>query len=289
MSNKIIAILDPHSRDIGDFSVWRLLPALNHRMVGPFVFFDHFGPVNFAPGQGMAVRPHPHIGLATVTYLYDGAIVHRDSLGNNQTIMPGDVNWMTAGRGIVHSERSSEQDRNNGSSLHGIQTWVALPLDQAECDADFNHHAAQTLPQLERDGVTLRLIAGSAFGLQSPVATRSALFYVDVQMPASTQFSLPPEHEQRAIYVVEGSVIIDEQIVQSGQMAIFASGGDIDILASADARLMLFGGAPLGDRIIWWNFVASSHERIEQAKAAWSAQAMVQVSDEHEFIPLPLR
>ena len=289
MSNKIIAILDSHSRDLGDFSVRRLLPALNHRMVGPFVFFDHFGPVHFAPGQGMEVRPHPHIGLATVTYLYDGAIVHRDSLGNRQTIVPGDVNWMTAGRGIVHSERSSEQDRSDGSSLHGIQTWVALPIEQAECDADFNHHVAQTLPQLERDGVTLRLIAGFAFGLQSPVATRSALFYVDVQMPTATQLRLDAEHEQRAIYVVEGSVTIEEKTVQSGQMAIFATGGDIDIVATESARLMLFGGAPLGDRIIWWNFVASSHERIEQAKAAWSAQAMGRVPDEHEFIPLPLR
>ena len=194
---------------------------------------------------------------------------------------------MTAGRGIVHSERSSEQDRTNGSSLHGIQTWVALPIEQAECDADFNHHAAQTLPQLEHDGVTLRLIAGSAFGLQSPVATRSALFYVDVQMPIATQLSLPPEHEQRAIYVVEGSVAIDDQAVQSGRMAIFATGGDIEIVASANARLMLFGGAPLGERILWWNFVASSHERIEQAKAAWSAKTMGQVPDEQEFIPLP--
>jgi len=164
-----------------------------------------------------------------------------------------------------------------------------LPIEQAECDADFNHHAAETLPQLERDGVTLRLIAGNAFGLQSPVATRSALFYVDMQMPTATRLSLPPEHEQRAIYVVEGSVSINEQTVQSGQMAIFATGGDIDILATANARLMLFGGAPLGDRIIWWNFVASSHERIEQAKAAWSAQTMGQVPDEHEFTPLPGR
>lgn len=196
---------------------------------------------------------------------------------------------MTAGRGIVHSERSSEQDRDNGSSLHGIQTWVALPIEQAECDADFNLHAAHTLPQLERDGVILRLIAGSAFGLQSPVATRSALFYVDVQMPIATQLSLPPEHEQRAIYVVEGSVAIDDQAVQSGRMAIFATGGDIEIVASANARLMLFGGAPLGERILWWNFVASSHERIEQAKLAWSAQTMGQVPDENEFIPLPLR
>lgn len=282
-------LIEPRLHDLGDgFTVRRVLPFRLRRQVGPFVFFDHMGPAELPPGRGLDVRPHPHIGLATVTYLYDGAIMHRDSLGSEQVIRPGDVNWMTAGRGIVHSERTPAPERAAGHRVHGIQTWVALPKSDEEVEPGFFHHPAATLPEVERGGVRLRVIAGTAFGLESPVRVHSPTLYVDLQFLRDDEFVLPPEHAERAIYVVEGEVRIDGEPVPPARMLVAAPGGDVRVAARAGARLLLCGGAPLdGERFIWWNFVSSSRERIERAKADWLAQRIGQVPGETEFIPLP--
>jgi redox-sensitive bicupin YhaK (pirin superfamily) len=251
MSSSIKAVLKPHLRDVGSLTVRRVLPAMAARLIGPFIFFDHMGPATLEPGVGLDVRPHPHIGLATVTYLFEGSIMHRDSLGSEQKIVPGDVNWMTAGRGIVHSERSPAEDRASGQTMHGIQTWVALPLDDEDIEPSFAHHAANTLPVVERNGVTLRVIAGTAFGETSPVATFSGTLYVAAEFAPGGAFALEPEH---------------------------------------GARVMLLGGEKLdGERFIEWNFVASSREKIEAAKLAWTNQEMGKVPGETEWIPLPTR
>ena len=282
-------IIEPRLHDLGDgFVVRRVLPFRLRRQVGPFVFFDHFGPVDFAPGRGMDVRPHPHIGLATVTYLYDGAIRHRDSLGSDQVIRPGDVNWMTAGRGIVHSERTPPHERADGQKLHGVQTWLGLPLESQDAEPDFHHHAAATLPEDERDGVRIRVIAGTAFGMESPVRVHSPTLYVDARFAAGSRMILPPEHAERAVYLIDGELSVDGNLLPPERMHVLAEGRDVELVAATASRALICGGAPLdGERMIWWNFVASSRSRIERAKADWSAQRFGQVPGETEFIPLP--
>jgi redox-sensitive bicupin YhaK (pirin superfamily) len=268
--------------------VRRALPQLRARHVGPFVFFDHMGPAQFAPGRGIDVRPHPHIGLATVTYLFRGAIEHRDSLGCVQTIQPGDVNWMTAGRGIVHSERSPARERAAGDAMHGIQTWVALPLQAEEIEPSFHHHPASSLPRFEVGDAELTLIAGSAYGRTSPVATFSKMFYLAAELAAGGAMVLPPEHAERAVYATDAAVLVDGIELAPTQLALLPGGYSIEIRAQTPAHIMLFGGDPLdGERHVWWNFVSSSRERIERAKADWTAGRFSAVPGETEFIPLP--
>lgn len=285
----VLHVLDGRPRDLGGFSVRRVLPAVECKMVGPFIFFDHFGPVTFPPGAGVDVRPHPHINLATVTYLFEGDLVHRDSLGTLQTIRAGDVNWMTAGRGIVHSERTDPAVRAAGFSSHGIQLWLALPTAHEETEPSFHHHPSATLPTLGRPGVALRLMAGTAFGATSPVATFSPLFYVDARLQAGSTLELPDDHEQRAAYVVEGAVTCGDARFEVGRMVVFVPGAMPVLRADAPARVLLLGGAPLdGDRHVYWNFVSSRKERIEQAKADWKAGRFPKIpGDSDEFIPLP--
>ncbi|MGF6568182.1 redox-sensitive bicupin YhaK (pirin superfamily) [Paraburkholderia sp. GAS333] len=290
MSSSIKAVLKPHLRDVGSLTVRRVLPAMAARLIGPFIFFDHMGPATLEPGVGLDVRPHPHIGLATVTYLFEGSIMHRDSLGSEQKIVPGDVNWMTAGRGIVHSERTPAEDRASGLTMHGIQTWVALPLDDEEVEPSFAHHAAHTLPVVERNGVTLRVIAGTAFGVESPVTTFSGTLYVAAEFAPGGAFALEPEHEERGVYLVDGDLEIDGTPLEVGQMAVLALDETVTLASTNGARAMLLGGEKLdGERFIEWNFVASSREKIEAAKLAWTHQEMGQVTGETEWIPLPER
>jgi hypothetical protein len=293
----IDTVIVPRSRDIGGFEVRRVLPSVQRRMVGPFVFFDQMGPATFEAGRGLDVRPHPHIGLATVTYLFEGEILHRDSLGTVQPIRPGEVNWMTAGRGIAHSERTGPEVRRSGGRLFGIQSWVALPAGHEETAPAFAHHGADALPLIEGDGgVRVRLIAGSAWGTCAPVAVLSDLFYADAALEAGARLALPAEYEERAAYVAEGAVTVDGQAFPAGQLLVFRSGAEIVIEAgavadsggAAAARVMLLGGAPMdGPRHIWWNFVSRSTERIEQAKEDWKAGRFPPVPGETEFIPLP--
>ena len=282
-------LIEPRARDLGGFDVRRVLPHASRPMVGPFIFFDHFGPVQFERGRGVDVRPHPHICLATVTYLFEGELVHRDSLGCVQAIVPGDVNWMTAGSGIVHSERTSAQQRAVGARIHGIQSWVALPRASEETEPAFSHHGAGELPIVERDGVKLRLIAGQAWGEASPVQTLSDLHYADAVFAPGARIELPAKHSERAVYVVEGELQVGEgPLVVAGRMAVLAPGSDVSILSRGAARAMLLGGAPLdGERHIWWNFVASSHERIERAKRDWAEDRFARVPGDDERIPLP--
>jgi len=281
-------VLAPKARDIGGFEVRRLLPALERRSIGPFVFFDQMGPAELAPGHGIDVRPHPHIGLATVTYLLAGSIVHCDSLGTVQTIEPGAVNWMTAGRGIVHSERSDLELRKHRQQLYGIQIWVALPTQFEEVEPAFNHYPAESLPLIDGEGKTIRVIAGSIFGKQSPVRTYSRLFYADASLQAGASLAFQNVHDERSIYLLEGAVEIAGQRFEPGRLLIFSPGDEILVRAISSVRLLLFGGAPLdGPRYLWWNFVASSRERIEQAKADWRAERFTAVPGDTEFIPLP--
>ncbi|MDJ0971737.1 MAG: pirin family protein [Kiloniellales bacterium] len=288
MAETIIRLIDPRSRDLGGFEVRRILPIAKQRMVGPFVFYDHLGPAVFQAGKGIDVRPHPHIGLATVTYLFEGELMHRDSLGFAQQIRPGDVNWMTAGRGIVHSERSSPDARDRDLTLHAIQSWVALPQSHEETEPSFHHHGGETLPSLEIDGVRLRLIAGSAYGETSPVKVFSPTFYLAAEMPAGSRLTLPSEHEERAVHVADGVVSVQGQTLSVGQMAVFVAGAEITVQAEAESLVMLLGGAAMdGERHIWWNFVSSSKDRIEQAKADWKEGRFDAVPGESEFIPLP--
>lgn len=284
----IEAVIEARPRDLGGFMVGRALPSPHRRLVGPFIFFDHMGPVDFQPGHGINVRPHPHIGLATVTYLFAGEIVHRDSLGSDLSIRPGDVNWMIAGRGIVHSERTAPELREHGQSLHGIQAWVALPSEVEAAEPQFFHHPVATLPRVTRPGVSLRLIAGDAYGERSPVAVACPTFYVDAQLEAASRLELPDEHEERAFYVVNGRVSCGGQEFGERQMAIARPGVAVALEALEASQVMLLGGAHLGERFIEWNFVASSQEKIDQAKVAWEARSFPLVpGDEEEFIPLP--
>ena len=289
MTENISAVLKPHTRDLGDFEVRRVLPGFPHKMIGPFIFFDHMGPVDFAAGRGVDVRPHPHIGLATVTYLFEGNILHRDSLGSVQSIAPGDVNWMTAGSGIVHSERTSVEDRAVARRLHGIQSWVALPKTHETTAPSFTHLPKSSLPLITRPGIQMRLLAGVAFGQRAPTPTFSDMFYVAVEMQAGAAFEFLPEHAERAAYIVEGEVSVAGEPVAPYHMAALSAGSKLEILASTAARVMLLGGAAMdGDRFIWWNLVASSQEKIEEAKARWRERRFPPVpGDDVEFIPLP--
>jgi redox-sensitive bicupin YhaK (pirin superfamily) len=285
-----LSLLRPHVRDLGGFAVRRVLPSSTHRMVGPFIFFDHFGPVDFPPGEGIDVRPHPHIGLATVTYLFAGAILHRDSLGSVQKIVPGDVNWMTAGRGIVHSERSTPEDRAAGMRMHGLQTWVVLPQSLEETAPAFAHVPGAQLPRFDVDGARVTVVAGHAFGRRAPTPTHSDTLYAAIEMPAGTTIGVPSEHEERAVYAVEGDVDVDGTPLTDAHMGVVEGDAAFSIHARSDAKVMLVGGArPDGERIIWWNFVSSSRERLDAAKATWQAQGFGQVPGETEFIPLPDR
>lgn len=281
-------LIAPRHRDLGAFSVNRVLPASSRRTVGPFIFLDHMGPAAFAPGQGLDVRPHPHINLATVTYLFEGSILHRDSLGVEQSIEPGDVNWMTAGRGIVHSERTPLDQRTGGGRLHGIQSWVALPQEWEETEPAFHHHPEGTLPRIEENGVRLRLIAGSAYGACAPVQVFSELFYVHAVLAPGAEVVLP-DYPERALYVVNGRVSVDGTTLAAPSMGVLPERAGGLVQADTDAVLMLLGGAPLDEpRHIWWNFVSSRRERIERAKDDWRAGRFPSVpGDEGESIPLP--
>jgi redox-sensitive bicupin YhaK (pirin superfamily) len=288
-SPSIELVVEARPRDLGGFSVRRVLPSMRRRLVGPFIFFDHMGPARMAPGEGIDVRPHPHIGLATVTYLFDGAIDHRDTLGNFQTIRPGDVNWMVAGSGIAHSERSGPEARRDGVHVHGIQSWVALPLESEEAAPRFEHHPTATIPTVTRDGATLDVIAGTAYGARSPVGVLSPTLYVHARMEAGARLRVDDAHEERAVYVVEGAVGCDGHAFAPGTMVVLRPGADVVIAAEAPARLMLVGGAKLaGARHVYWNFVSSSEARIERAKDDWRSGRFGKVpGDEVEFIPLP--
>jgi redox-sensitive bicupin YhaK (pirin superfamily) len=285
----ILQVISARERDLGGFSVRRVLPSVGQQMVGPFIFFDHLGPADFAPGHGIDVRPHPHIALATVTYLFSGSLEHRDSLGSVREIKPGDVNWMSAGRGIAHSERTPQEARPKGPHIHGIQSWVALPDGEEDGDPDFNHYPVASLPQLKLGGVDVVVIAGSAFGLASPVRTLWPTLYVHAHMAPAATLDLPLEHTERAVYVVQGAVRVGDTLVQAGYLVVLKAAARVTLHASGAARVMLLGGARFPTpRFIEWNFVASSRERIERAKARWLAQEFPKVPGDKEFIPLPI-
>lgn len=291
VSDNVEMVILPPVRDLGDgFTVRRALPSAHRRMVGPFIFFDQMGPATFGAGDGLDVRPHPHIGLATVTYLIEGEILHRDSVGSVQAIRPGAVNWMTAGSGIAHSERTSPEVRASGGGLFGLQTWIALPAAHEEAAPAFVHHQADSIPKAEAEGVSLTVIAGTSDGMRSPVAAFSDMVYVDIVLAAGARYRLTAEHVERAVYVVSGSIEIVGQTggFAVGELVVFKPGAEIVLAAPQGARLMLVGGEPFPEpRHIEWNFVSSRRERIEQAKDDWRAQRFAAVPDEHEFIPLP--
>jgi redox-sensitive bicupin YhaK (pirin superfamily) len=283
------ALIVPRTRDLGDgFTVRRALPDARKRNVGPFVFFDQMGPAVLAPGQGLDVRPHPHIGLATVTYLFEGEILHRDSLGTVQPIRPGDVNWMTAGRGIVHSERTPPQLRAAGTRLFGLQVWVALPREHEEVQPAFAHVPEPALPLLSDGRMRMRLILGETHGARSPVPTLSAMFYADALLESDAKLALAFRYEERAAYVVEGTIEHGGTRYGAGQMLVFRPGDEVVLSAAQKARVVLFGGEPLdGERVLWWNFVSSRRQRIAQAADDWKAGRFAGVPGESEFIPLP--
>ena len=282
-------LIVPRAVDLGEMTVRRALPSVKRQMVGPFIFFDQMGPAEFLTDQGIDVRPHPHINLATLTYLFEGEIIHKDSLGTDIPIHPGAVNWMRAGRGIVHSERTSDSKKRNGQKLFGIQTWVALPEDQEESDPDFAHHGADALPLVEYSGVTMRLIAGETLGVRSPLVAASETLYADVQLEPGARFEVEARHEERALYTIEGAIEIAGQAYEPGQLLVLHPGDPVVVRATSTTRFMLFGGEPMGGpRYIWWNFVSSRPERIEQAKEEWRQGRFDTVpGDEAEFIPLP--
>ena len=284
-------IVLPRVHDLGDgFEVRRALPSMHRRMVGPFIFCDQMGPITLTAGQGLDVRPHPHIGLATVTYLLKGEMMHRDSLGSVQVIRPGAVNWMTAGSGIVHSERTPTQTRATGGPLYGLQTWVALPREHEETAPAFFHHAAEDIPQAEAEGVTIRVVAGTSDGMTSPVQTFTDMLYADVTLTDGARYRLTAEHIERAVYIIEGTLAVEGQTggFATGELVIFKPDVEIVLRAQGPVRIMLIGGEPLPEaRHIYWNFVSSSKERIEQAKTDWRSDRFAHVPGETEFIPLP--
>jgi redox-sensitive bicupin YhaK (pirin superfamily) len=291
-SQAVDVVIVPRTHDLGDrFEVRRALPSVQRRMVGPFVFLDAMGPVVFAPGRGLDVRPHPHIGLATVTYLHSGEILHRDSLGSVQAIRPGEVNWMTAGRGIVHSERTAADVRARGSSLAGLQCWVALPRRDEEREPDFVHVGSDRLPVVEGEGAVARVVAGEFFGRRAPVPTASPLFYVDLTLQAGRRLAMPATYPEQAIYIVDGVLDLGaDGRFEAGQLIVLKPGVAVELAAPAESpvQLMLLGGEPMdGPRFLSWNFVASSADRIEQAKDDWRHQRFAPVPGETEFIPLP--
>lgn len=291
----IETLIVPRARDLGGFEVRRALPAPSRQMVGPFIFFDQMGPAEFINSGGIDVRPHPHIGIGTVTYLYEGEFQHRDSVGSNQMIYPGEVNWMVAGRGVTHSERTSEATRKGRNALFGIQTWIALPEEAEDTDPAFEHHGKEALPFMTGEGKEVRLILGHAWGERAPVRTFSEMFYADAVLSAGAKLPLPNDHEDRGVYVVEGSIEVAGESYSSGQMMVFRPGDEITLTAGEKGtRLMLLGGETLnGPRYLWWNFVASSQERIEAAKQSWAegdwdhGRFKLPPGDTDEFIPLP--
>ena len=285
----IETIIVPRTRDLGDFEVARVLPAVGRRMVGPFIFLDQMGPAEFLTGAGIDVRPHPHIGLSTLTYLIDGEIMHRDSTGAEQVIRPGEVNWMTAGRGIVHSERTPPAARQNGQTLFGLQCWVALPHALEETDPAFAHHSSNDLPLIEGDGIRGRLAVGSMWGQASAVKTASDTVFADIILDAGAAVPIDADHDERALYILSGSVSIGGDVHDAGRLLVIAPGAAISVRAEEPSRLVVLGGETAdGPRHIWWNFVSSSQDRIEQAKADWRAGKFdIVPSDADEFIPLP--
>ena len=282
-------VIEARCRDLGGFQVGRVLPFAQQRMVGPFIFFDHMGPVRLPPDlpRNADVRPHPHIGLSTITYLFEGALTHRDSTGVEQVIRPGEVNWMTAGRGITHSERFDDL-RRDGGPFHGIQTWVALPDQTEETGPGFVHHGADELPSYAQDGMSARLIAGSAFGAMSPVKVYSPMFYVDSELEQGAATSVPSGYSERAVYVASGTVEVNGAEHGASRMLVFSKDAAPVVRAITRAKLLMIGGEPLGKRHIWWNFVSSRKQRIEQAKADWRAgRFALPPNDNREWIPLP--
>ncbi len=289
-SDQVVSlVIEPRGRDLGGIEVRRVLPAAERRSVGPFVFFDEMGPVDFPPGKGINVRPHPHIGLATVTYLFAGEILHRDSLGYVQPIRPGAINLMTAGRGIVHSERTSDALQASGQRLHGIQTWIALPDGHEEVAPAFEHVPADELPVLDDDGVRATVILGSGFGAKSPVGTPIETVFVDLELDAGTRIPLPQDADELAAYVVNGAIRIGTCTLEAGRMGVISSGSDAHLQSLRASRVMLIGGASAGERHLWWNFVSSSRERIERAKADWRDRRFPAVPGDDELTPLPER
>ena len=283
----ISLVIEGQPKDLGGFSVRRVLPAPRQRSVGPFVFYDEMGPATFPAGEGIDVRPHPHIGLATITYMFTGEIMHRDSLGYTQPIQPGAVNWMTAGRGIVHSERSGA-DRGIESRMHGMQAWVALPAGMQEIDPSFEHYPVDRIPTLSRPGVRLTLIVGTAYGETSPVTVQSPMFYLEADLEAGARLALPDEHADRAAYVVSGRITVEGRAFADGTLVVFRPNQAAEIAAESEAKVMLLGGAPLPEpRVLWWNFVATDQDRIEAAKRKWAAGGFERIAGDDEFIPLP--
>jgi hypothetical protein len=281
-------VIVPRSRDLGGFDVRRALPSTKRQMIGPFIFFDQMGPATFDAGKGIDVRPHPHIGLSTVTWLIEGEILHRDSVGSIQPIRPGAVNWMTAGSGIAHSERTPDALRADGAKLYGLQTWLALPKKHEETAPRFEHFAADRLPTIEGEGVTATLVAGTGWGKRSPVGVFSETLYADIRLAAGATLTVPPEHEERGIYVLTGEIEIAGDRFEAGSLVVLRPDRPVDIHARDAAHIMALGGESAdGPRHIWWNFVSSSAERMEQAKADWKAGRFDPVVDDDEFIPLP--
>ena len=275
--------------DIGGFNVRRLLPYVKRRMLGPFIFLDHMGPAQFGIGEGMDVRPHPHIGLATVTYLFEGEIIHKDTLGSNQAITPGAVNWMTSGHGISHSERTGVTERGHLHNVHGLQSWVALPKEFEEKAPEFFHHEASSMPHLDLNGVHLRVLSGEAYGMAAPTKIYSPMFYVEAKMKAGSSLELPAQYLERGAYIIQGNINIGGTKIQPQTLPVFLPRGPIKIEAETEAHLVLLGGEPLPEkRFIWWNFVSTSQERIEQAKQDWAEGRFGKIpGDDHEFVPLP--
>jgi len=294
LNNKLEMIITAREKDLVSFTVRRILPYASHRMVGPFIFFDHMGPATFPPSKGMDVRPHPHINLATVTYLFAGKIWHRDSLGSDQMIEPGAVNWMTAGKGIVHSERTPPEERAKECKLHGIQLWVALPEEHEEDPPTFSHHPKETLPEFEVESCSVKLLLGNLFGKTSPVPVHSDLFYAEVKIPSGQKFNLDVSGREAAVYVVNGNLQIEGELVHKNEMAVAKAGENLQLTAKDDVHIMVLGGRPVGERFIFWNFVSSSKERLEDAKKEWAlgplnwhSRFSIIPGDNGEFIPLP--
>lgn len=283
----IECIIKPKEKDLGGFSVRRLLPSPRHKSVGPWVFFDHMGPAEFKADEGINVPPHPHINMATVTYLFEGEILHRDSLGNEQLIMPGEINVMIAGKGIVHSERERPETKRKPHKAHGLQLWLALPEDQEECDPAFYHYIVDQIPRLSVDGAEIRVMMGSAFGVDSPVTTMSDTLYVEAHLQKGQKLVIPKAAE-RAVYAAEGDLVMNTATISTHEMAVLIPNADICVEALTESRIAIIGGAPLGKRYIEWNFVSSSKKRIEEAREAWKAGKYTRIpGDDEEFIPLP--
>jgi redox-sensitive bicupin YhaK (pirin superfamily) len=280
-------ILEPKDKDLGGFSVRRLLPAAEQRSVGPFIFFDHLGPAVFPAGKGIDVRPHPHIGLATITYVFEGEILHRDSLGNVQPIRPNEINWMTAGKGIAHSERTPPEIRRSGHTLHALQLWVALPKEDEQTAPVFTHYGSEALPLVEDDTRSIRVMIGEAYGVSSEVKTFSSTLYVEVKLKAGQIIEVPEHVEERAVYLVSGRLKAKGTEIAMHSMAIFDDSSGVELVAMEDSALVFIGGAPLGKRIMWWNLVSTRKDLLENAKQAWREGAFAKVPGETEFIPLP--